>query len=342
MPDQKTKLKAVAKIRPEKISKPIVSTNQMSEHFDWFYDTACFLTFDERFVFLSVSKSFAELAEDSSYFWQWLCTRLMQEKLLYIQDEIPHNRTWKSLFKDLWEMRNCWSNAQLDEVPKLFRFSIDVAARFRPLVAGAGGDELTESVILPLHQRVSLVQAANPNLSKSQALHMIMNQNKSIVQTDEASGSADSAGSKTDPWASAECLIKDATIDRGSPLAIAVKGTEPEMPKRSTSGSQMTASILSVNSHNHGRSSNSHDQDPDLGSRTNPKVLTVAPGVGLREFSFDTVFDKFSCQEDVYKSASLLVADVLNGFNATLLVYGQTGSGKTYTMVGWLVNSFVR
>jgi hypothetical protein len=64
------------------------------------------------------------------------------------------------------------------------------------------------------------------------------------------------------------------------------------------------------------------------------KVLTVSPGPGFREFTFDTVLDEDCAQLHAYKPTRRLVADVLNGFDATVLMYGQTGSGKTYTMFG--------
>eukprot|EP00854_Cymbomonas_tetramitiformis_P007701 gene7701-9162_t len=64
-------------------------------------------------------------------------------------------------------------------------------------------------------------------------------------------------------------------------------------------------------------------------------VLTVAPGVGLREFAFDTVYGTSTKQSTVYRAAPRhLVMDFINGMNASIIVYGQTGSGKTYTMFG--------
>lgn len=67
------------------------------------------------------------------------------------------------------------------------------------------------------------------------------------------------------------------------------------------------------------------------------RVMAVAPGVGLREFAFDAVYSDRATQLDVYEqSARALVADVINGINATIVVYGQTGSGKTHTMFGEL------
>ncbi len=55
------------------------------------------------------------------------------------------------------------------------------------------------------------------------------------------------------------------------------------------------------------------------------------------EFSgtFDRVFDCAASQADVYEAAAApLVADVVAGYNSTVLTYGQTGSGKTFTIFG--------
>jgi len=73
-----------------------------------------------------------------------------------------------------------------------------------------------------------------------------------------------------------------------------------------------------------------HEIDP-----MNNRVVMVDPTKGLREFTFDTVVSPKVSQSTVYdESARPLIADFINGFNATILVYGQTGSGKTYTMFG--------
>ena len=64
------------------------------------------------------------------------------------------------------------------------------------------------------------------------------------------------------------------------------------------------------------------------------RVTAVAPGVGVRAFRFDALFDA-GPQAAVYeRAARRLVVDWANGANATVVLYGQTGSGKTYTMEG--------
>ena len=55
----------------------------------------------------------------------------------------------------------------------------------------------------------------------------------------------------------------------------------------------------------------------------------AASGEASLSFAFDHVFGERATQEEVYaRMVAPLVADVLQGFNATTFAYGQTGSGK--------------
>lgn len=55
----------------------------------------------------------------------------------------------------------------------------------------------------------------------------------------------------------------------------------------------------------------------------------------LYKFTFDRVFGPESTQAECFEYiAQPIVADVLEGYNATIFAYGQTSSGKTYTMEG--------
>ncbi|EOD09897.1 hypothetical protein EMIHUDRAFT_77036, partial [Emiliania huxleyi CCMP1516] len=51
-------------------------------------------------------------------------------------------------------------------------------------------------------------------------------------------------------------------------------------------------------------------------------------------FQFANVFGAAATNEQVYAAHRVAVADVLRGFDCTLLAYGATGSGKTHTMMG--------
>ena len=53
------------------------------------------------------------------------------------------------------------------------------------------------------------------------------------------------------------------------------------------------------------------------------------------KYTFDRVFGSASTQQETFEYvAKPVVADVLEGYNATIFAYGQTSSGKTYTMEG--------
>lgn len=53
------------------------------------------------------------------------------------------------------------------------------------------------------------------------------------------------------------------------------------------------------------------------------------------DYQFDAVFGPTATQHEVYESAAKpFVADLLDGYNATVFAYGATGAGKTHTMMG--------
>ncbi|KAG5064756.1 hypothetical protein JHK85_005939 [Glycine max] len=71
------------------------------------------------------------------------------------------------------------------------------------------------------------------------------------------------------------------------------------------------------------------------GDRTVKKVSSNTLCVGDRQFTFDSVFDSNTNQEDIFQSVGVpLVKSALAGYNTSILSYGQSGSGKTYTMWG--------
>ncbi|GMP52241.1 hypothetical protein CsSME_00018141 [Camellia sinensis var. sinensis] len=77
---------------------------------------------------------------------------------------------------------------------------------------------------------------------------------------------------------------------------------------------------------------NGHEREGDPAVR---KVSDDSVAVGDRKFTFDSVLDVKSNQEDVFQLVGVpLVKNALAGYNTSILAYGQTGSGKTYTMWG--------
>ncbi|MEW5313230.1 MAG: hypothetical protein WDW38_004816 [Sanguina aurantia] len=51
------------------------------------------------------------------------------------------------------------------------------------------------------------------------------------------------------------------------------------------------------------------------------------------EYVFDKVLGPEATQHDMYAcGVKDVIADVLQGYNGTVMAYGQTGAGKTYTL----------
>jgi len=53
-----------------------------------------------------------------------------------------------------------------------------------------------------------------------------------------------------------------------------------------------------------------------------------------KPFTFDSVFDSDSTQDEVFADCRELVQSAVDGYNVTIFAYGQTGAGKTFTMYG--------
>ncbi|KZV56368.1 hypothetical protein F511_00365 [Dorcoceras hygrometricum] len=72
-----------------------------------------------------------------------------------------------------------------------------------------------------------------------------------------------------------------------------------------------------------------------IGDTSVRKVSEESVTVAERKYTFDSVLDSNSTQEDVYRLIGApVVRDALLGYNTTVVAYGKTGSGKTYTMWG--------
>jgi predicted nuclease with TOPRIM domain len=79
------------------------------------------------------------------------------------------------------------------------------------------------------------------------------------------------------------------------------------------------------------------DTNNNNNNNTNAEICDVIRlgGVDGPKFTFDQVFGASTYQSQVYDDkVAPLVANCLEGYNATVLAYGQTGSGKTHTIMG--------
>lgn len=64
--------------------------------------------------------------------------------------------------------------------------------------------------------------------------------------------------------------------------------------------------------------------------------IETAPGSGRKSFSFDSLFDPQTTQQEFFEQCGVrkLVDCALEGFSCTAFAFGQTGSGKTHTITG--------
>lgn len=181
------------------------------------------------------------------------------------------------------------------------KFSIRVCARLRPLPPDGAAAHDRARVVLPLHQRLQLIQA-----------HERCNRTESQRRLWEPRGGL------TDAWAAAN-VVHDKETAGGDGADIEMKEGADEGGWRETEADQgIGACILSAAAGNDGH------------------VLMCCPaGAGVRRFAMDHVLTSASTQEETYAAAaSEVVRQFLAGQNACIFAYGQTGSGKSHTMFG--------
>eukprot|EP00933_Yihiella_yeosuensis_P043095 TRINITY_DN3782_c3_g1_i1.p1 TRINITY_DN3782_c3_g1~~TRINITY_DN3782_c3_g1_i1.p1 ORF type:complete len:758 (-),score=176.80 TRINITY_DN3782_c3_g1_i1:76-2349(-) len=251
-------------------------------------------------------------------YWHFMCHSFASEALLYLPssekdvqliaggDGRDEDGDYRTLFKDLWKLRHRFAKeAQADEAdansenPESFRVS--TFCRVRPVkkvaLDGLEAAEMLTStpVQLPLSQRIALLQQKNPKLTRGEAMKQLMNKQM---------GSAK-------PLPEGDCLTQEAPDDETKADA------ENVDPLADSTAKGFSAKVLSVTSGPFG------------------SVLTMSPGIGIRNWEFANVFDSSSNQRGVYERCGLrLATGLVNGQSGALIVYGQTGSGKTHTMFG--------
>ncbi|CAD7965829.1 unnamed protein product [Amoebophrya sp. A25] len=228
-------------------------------------------------------------------------------------------------------------------------FKIEVYVRMRPIPASAMQDSTPDNVVtLPLHQKVALLKQQHPGLRHEEALKAIIRERGRVPLADTSdgsafgekslcansrgvSGNAASSTSSTDPGATG-------STETGGEAGSNPDGLECSAAASSSGVNQDSDRDLEPS----GGSSSSGERSDDrvkvkaqILHATAQNVLAVVPGVGLREFAFDGVFHQSAQQADVYGGQIReIVADFLNGENASIICYGQTAAGKTYTSFG--------
>ncbi|KAF6024009.1 KIF3C [Bugula neritina] len=109
------------------------------------------------------------------------------------------------------------------------------------------------------------------------------------------------------------------------------------MSKKSSKSAECVRVIIRCRPMSEKETNDGHERVVDMDTKRgvvsirNPKDPSAAP----KEFTFDSVYDWNSKQQDLYEETFRdLVESVLDGFNGTVFAYGQTGTGKTFTMQG--------
>jgi len=273
-----------------------------------------------------VSKKLAAKTSTDA-FYRFLCYRLVEEHLLYIPSMpvLPPPLNWRRLFVELFALRNIWfvsENASTHQFSQ--KFKISVFARFRPKLSdeveiedirdSISSVDSEKEITLPLHQRLSLIRMSHGLKKNGAALRVLAsegqwfgkkweNLNQDPDSSDDGVDESDSSNpSKFDEISKQERQRSD-------------------WIKRNKSSASLNKEKIKANVHS-----------IDCGTG---QVILLDELVGIREFSFDGVFNERSSQFQVYYHVcQRLIIDVMNGFNASIIAYGQTSSGKTFTMFG--------
>jgi hypothetical protein len=269
-------------------------------------------------------------------FYRFLCQRLSAEHGIYIPQTLPASETWRGLFIDAFKLRHLWSPAAGDHnVLSLNphesvgeRFKISVFARFCPAreslkksTKSDGTDAATAEeveVTLPLYQRLAMIKMSRNLKSNKEALKILTSEggwfkdrwnslgNKENLENENVNHVQTRGGATFDADQDVPKFALNLRAQNDKLTARIARGGK-DAKAASSDPSRMVACVQTV--------------DPVTG-----RVVMVAPEVGLREFSFDSVLHARASQKSVYDASTRrLVMDFLNGFNSTAIVYGQTG-----------------
>ena len=282
--------------------------------------------------FISVSRAHAKLLTSEVSF-KWRNVRLHIENGIYFSPDINisinvnSKRTgadadvdastnfWKQLFLQNYPKRNLWIAAsrnkrqhctRTSQDPRygndksVHKFQLTVSARFKPKgmdqAASTNTNQHQQKISLPLHQRLALIRMNRNITSQREAFKVLMHQGG---------------------WFGAMLQKSQA----GEKLDYDADENDENIENENKYVSHANSSSISGGVH--------------LIDTVSNVAILVDRTKGLRRFEFDHVFCDKSTQETLYHQTTMpLIAEFINGYNATCLVYGQTGSGKTYSMFG--------
>lgn len=293
------------------------------DHAFMVFGVFAFLPWEQRGDAMCISREMRNFFNaDCSHgeYWRWHCDCLCAEAhlILPVSAQRPCSMTkgsrcselvdYRALLAELWPLRFRFMDAVIGQVasaaPQRFRVSVSCRLRPAPPAAPYGGlceEMLSAPVTLPLGQRVALLRQRHPELTRAQAMKMLLN---------------------------AKCGAAG-PLEEYEGVTMQNDMADLERPKTGSAGVAVMADVAF--------SSGSGFNASVLSSTPGPagSVLTVSPGIGIRKWNFENVFGESTPQHGIYDTCGKrLSTNVLNGLSGCLIVYGQTGSGKTHTMFG--------
>jgi hypothetical protein len=245
-----------------------------------------------RVAMLRVCKGWnAALTKNDELFWHSMCRFAESEYPIACPAYASQSSTWRNLFMtELVPLLQHSSTPMLiTELPAL---KLEVYVRFRP----AGIDGLVDSsnpnnIIIPLHQRLQSLKAMrNSSISTSEAAELLFGSQASTdkwallneSEQGDATLAASAASAEADACpaleSSEQCI--DSVVSSAVTSAASSRAISPfEKGLVDQSEPAVAAAVLSVQS---------------------TSVLCMYPSVGLRQFSFNRVFDDTHSNLSVY------------------------------------------
>ena len=302
----------------------------------------------------TLSKDWTHLAHDSTLD-QFFCERLSKENGVYCPSRpLPAIGSWKKMFTELFPLRNMWQASSQHILYRAAFEEREARERFATLCLNADDDdtafdynlslaeqshasskvaevtevtEVTEATIAPPVSRYNVevsvrfrpTKQLNSKQTKQEQLEnkrLQVNKSRFLLplhQRLQIIKVRDGCTTKT----ALKTLSKEGAWFDQSWKKKSIKDQHDDKENGNDFGAGgQEARVQSV--------------DTGTGS-----VIMIAPSIGMRPFTFDRVLEGRSTQSTSYDlTTKHLVIDMLNGFNASVIMYGQTGSGKTWTCFG--------
>lgn len=270
----------------------------------WFGVVLQFASWEERLGMRYLSRAFARYYR-LEYPQRLLAEALAKDFLVYVPSTLPYGYSWSRLFRELYSHRSIWCHDTGGHASARMKHRIQVFSRFKPVHRGTDGEPSLpdKRIVLPLHQRLSLIKLSNGLTSNREAIQILMSEGSWFGGLDaDKENSTPSDSSALDKHRARSPNTKDLvasvhSVDPGSGKVVLIT---PDVGLREFSF------------------------DAVFPSNTGQRAVyqTVTAGV-IMDF-MNGIFKPFDSPSLNYRL----------GFNATILVYGQTGAGKTHTMFG--------